>query len=120
MSKTLRASRPESLRTFSNSPPSPQSALVRRQALLAQLLHGVIALLQVAEAHPPEYVRGLGELDLRVLNHLPVVAPRVEEVQPLARQYLDVQLPERPPHGAPVVHHHPDVAVLVTLLAASL
>src|SRR5215210_1182798 len=74
----------------------------------------------MAEAHPLEYAWRFGELDLGVLHYLPAVAPRVEEVEAPARQDLHVQLPERPPHRPPVVHHHPDVAMYVRFLAAPL
>src|SRR5215204_1441360 len=67
-----------------------------------------------------EYVRCFGELDLRVLHHLPAVAPRGEEVQSSPRQDLDGQLLERPPHHPLVVYYHPDVAVLVARLLSSL
>src|SRR5829696_773329 len=93
--------------------PAEAGALVRRQALLAQLLQGVLALSQVAEAHCAQYVGGFGELDLGVLHDLPAVAPRVEEVETPAGQDLHVHLVKRPPHRPPVVDHHTDVAMIV-------
>ena len=64
--------------------------LVWGKTLPSQLLQGILALLQVPEAHPLEYVPCFGELDLGVLHHLPAVAPWVEEVQSSPRQNLDV------------------------------
>src|SRR5829696_3646399 len=85
----------------------------RGQAFLAQFFERLLRLLQTLLAHTLEDLWGFGELDLRVVNDLPVVAPRVEEVKSSARHDLHTHLPERPADHPPVVHHHPDVPVLV-------
>src|SRR5215212_5015648 len=97
-----------------------KSASVRGEALSSQFLQGVLGLLQLAEVHPLEYVWCFGELDVGVLHYLPAVAPRVEEVEAPAGQDLHVHLSKRSPHRPPVVHHHPDMAMLVRPLAAPL
>src|ERR687893_1009931 len=60
----------------------------RGKALLAQFFERLLRLLQMFLAHALEDLGGFGELDLRVVNYLPLVAPRVEEVKASARHDL--------------------------------
>src|SRR5215208_7207313 len=87
--------------------------LPRGQAFPAQFFERLLRLLQTLLAHTLEDLWGFGELDLRVVNDLPVVAPRVEEVKASARHDLYPHLLERPPDHPPVVYHHPDVPMFV-------
>ena len=64
---------------------------------------------------PLQHVWSFGELDLGVVQDLPAVAPRIEEVEAPAGQDLHAHLSERPPYRPPVVNHQPDVAVFVGL-----
>src|SRR5215211_3863360 len=91
----------------------------RGQAFPAQFFERLLRLLQTLLAHALEDLWGFGELNLRIVNNLPVVAPGVEEIKAPARHDLYPHLLERPPDRPPVVHHHPDVPVLVgrTVLA---
>src|SRR5829696_8846981 len=91
----------------------------RGQAFPAQFFERLLRLLQTLLAHALEDLWGFGELDLRVVNDLPAVAPGIEEVKAPARKDLHPHLLERPPNHPPVVHHHPDVPVFVwrTVLA---
>src|SRR5215210_5496664 len=83
------------------------------EAFPAQFFERLLRLLQTLVAHALEDLGGFGELDLRVVNDLPLVAPRVEEVKASARHDLYPHLLERPPDHPPVVYHHPDVPVFV-------
>src|SRR5215212_2251619 len=116
LSRISRRPSAPSLHTVAQPAEAPGRTLVQRQAFLAQLLQGVLALPQATEPHPAKYVGSFGELNLGVLHDLPAVAPRIEEVEAPARQDLHVKVPERPPHRPPVVYHHTDVAMIVGLL----
>src|ERR671913_2125498 len=83
------------------------------EAFPAHFFKRLLRLLQPLLPHALEDLGGFGELDLRVVNALPLVAPRVEEVKASARHDLHPHLFERPPDHPPVVHHHPDVPVFV-------
>src|SRR5215216_4143358 len=74
--------------------------LPRGQAFPAQFFERLLRLLQTLLAHTLEDLWGFGELDLRVVNDLPVVAPRVEEVKSSARHDLYPHLYERHPGSA--------------------
>ena len=65
------------------------------QALLAQLIERLRALVERLEPHAVEHRRRLGELDVAVVDDLDPVAPRVAEVQPPARLDVDLGLLER-------------------------
>src|ERR687897_2012682 len=97
----------------------PSVNLLRRETLSPQLLEGLLGLLQIPQPHTAQDVPRLGELDLAVLDHLPAVAPRVVEVQAPAGYYLHARLPQSLSHGPLVVHHDPEVAVLVGRLCAT-
>ena len=83
------------------------------EALVAQLLLRRLRLPEALQAHPGEHRGRLGELDLRVLDHLHAVSPRVAEVQSVPGLDLDARLVERAPHPRPIVHHQPEVAIPV-------
>src|SRR5215211_1946993 len=89
------------------------AALIREESFLTQFLSCLLCLRQLLEAHALEDLGGFGELDLGVVHDLPVVAPRVEEIQAPARHDLHPHLLERPPDHPPVVYHHPYVPVIV-------
>src|SRR5215210_4632098 len=89
------------------------SALFRGEAFVAQFFDRLLRLVQPFEAHALQDLGRFGELYLRVVDDLPVVAPRVEEVEAPARQYLHPHLPQGAPDRLPVVDHHPDVPVIL-------
>ena len=95
-----------------------QAPRVLAQALRPQLGPGGLALLQVVEPHPAKHLRRLRELDVRVLDELEVVAPRVEDV--VAAEPTPACLDRRLDRALAVVHDEPDVAVAVRLLRTSL
>ena len=68
---------------------------------------------EVLEPHGGQDLRRLGELDVAVLDHLDVVAPGVDEVEPAAGQDLGARLLERLAQRRPVVDHQAEVPVRV-------
>jgi hypothetical protein len=93
--------------------------LFGRESLAPQLLQGAFALLQRVKAHRVEDLGRFRKLDVRVLDDLDAVAPRVAEVEAAAREDLGTGLLERPSGRVLVVHDEPEVAVLVGFLAAA-
>src|SRR5919107_6321697 len=90
-----------------------EQALLWGQAFPAQFLERLLRLLQTTQAHALQDLWRFGELYLRVVDDLPVVAPRVEEVEAPARKYLNPHLPQGATDDPPVVDHHPDMPVIV-------
>src|SRR5919112_4798228 len=85
-----------------------EQALLRGQAFPAQFLERLLRLLQTTQAHALQDLWRFGELYLRVIDDLPVVAPRVEEVEAPARKYLNPHLPQAVRADPPSVANHPD------------
>ena len=72
------------------------------------------------EAHSTDHGRGLGELDVAIVDDLNLVAPRVEEVEPRARQDLDrVRLEDCSGRGL-VIDDETEVSSLVRRLTSVL
>src|SRR5262249_47566363 len=69
---------------------------------------GGLGLLEAPEAHALEDALGLRELDVAVVDDLPVVAPRVEEV--VGADHADARVTGAPHHFRLVVDHEPVVA----------
>jgi len=90
--------------------------LRRADPLPAQLLARRIGLRQFADTHRVQHLGRLRELDVAVVHHLDVVAPRVDKVEAPAGPHGDAALQQGGPHRLLVVHDEADVAALVRLL----
>jgi hypothetical protein len=88
-------------------------------ALPAELVEGLLGLLEPFELHAANDGRGLRELDVPVADDLDPVSPRIEEVEPAAREDLDASLFQNAAYLRLVVDDEPEVASLVRRLSAS-
>src|SRR5215204_3963371 len=91
-------------------PTSPIDQSGSSRPLLAQLLEGLGALLQLGQPHTPEHARRLRELDVPVVDDLDEVAPRIAEVEALPGRNLHPGLFERRPDGRLIVDDEAEVA----------
>lgn len=94
------------------------AVLLGREALPAELREGRGALPEL-EAHAPQNLRRLRELNVSVLDDLDEVAPRVAEVEPAPAQDLHAGLLEGAARRLLVVHHEAEVAMVVGRLRAA-
>jgi uracil-DNA glycosylase len=94
-----------------------RDALVR-QALGAELAESPPALRQPGQTHAGQDAIGLRELDLAIVDDLPVVSPRVAEV--VATQELGTRGSCRLERRLAIVHDHADVPGLVRRLRPAL
>src|SRR4029077_20760055 len=78
------------------------------EPLRAELVEGPLRLLEAGEPHPVEDPRRLGELDVAIVDDLPVVAPRVEEV--VVREHLRARGPRTLERLLAAVDDEADVA----------
>ena len=90
----------------------------RRHALGGEFGNGAFRLLEMAEAHAPQNVIGLGELDVCVGGEFHPVAPGVEKIGETARQQLHTHLFEPGDGSMLVVDRDAKVPPLVGALAA--
>ncbi len=94
------------------------AAMLVGEVFGAQLIQGTLGLLEAGETHARKHPRRLGELDVAVVDHLPAVAPWVEEV--VAAGHLRSGCVCRRDRRRPVVDDETDVAVAVGLAAPTL
>ena len=90
------------------------------EPLLGQLRAARPRSSRARQPHPAQHRRGLGELDVAVLDDLEVVAPRVANCRPRPRSRLDAGRLQGRPHRLAVVDDEPEVAAVVGPLAPAL
>src|SRR3954471_12941659 len=89
---------------------APRNRSVRlSQAFFAQLIKRLGPLLQVTESHPVQYPRGLGELDVAVVDDLDQVSPRIAEVEEPSPGDLHPGLLECSADSGLVIDHQAEV-----------
>jgi len=111
-----RARRPAARRPVGRRQHQDQLRSVR-ETLRAELVERPLGLLEPVEPHPLEDPRRLRELDVAVVHDLKVIPPRVAEV--VVADHLRAGLSRGGECRLTLVHHEPDVAVLVGRLRAA-
>ena len=72
------------------------------------------------QSHAPQHVRGLGELDDIIADNLYAIAPRVEEIEKRAGQWLDTRVAQRFADCVLIVDHQSKMAALISGLGTAL
>src|SRR5919197_2359430 len=100
-------------------PTTRPSGRLAAETLGAKLFLRLVRLLQITKAHAVQDVVGFRELDLAVLDHLDVVAPRIAEVDRAARLDVDARVLQSAARRLLVVDDEAEVPVRVGRLRAA-
>src|SRR5919197_5668047 len=100
-------------------PTTRPSGRLAAETLGAKLFLRLVRLLQITKAHAVQDVIGFRELDLAVLDHLDVVAPRISEIDRAARLDVDARLLQGAARGLLVVDDEAEMPMRVGGLAAA-
>src|SRR5215467_2698665 len=108
--------------SFARAPVDPvhRSALAEPHALVGQFLHRLLVLGKMRQPHSAQDVRRLGELDVVVAYDLDTVAPRVEEIKKLTRQWIHARVRQGAADGILVIDHESKMTAVVGRLLAAL
>src|SRR5262245_46780718 len=94
---------------FARSMAAPR---LRRHALFRELADRLLRLAEV-EAHGAQHMRGLGELNIPVFNHLDAIAPRIEKIEERPRQEPPAGGLDAGAHARPVIDDEPEMTAPV-------